>query len=286
MKYKVNKKNGLFKMNIIISLSLLLFLNGCKDKDDNNFVSVSVPLEQRTEVPCLIQKDDFVILTFGQSNADNSVSHIGETETKKSFEIFNKKCYLLQDPNLGTQNGTGDSQIAGGTVWTILGDEIINSKLAPHVYFVNIAFGGSSIASWNKGGTNYTYLNSTLDMLKQMDVNLTHVFWHQGETDSVLQTTGTDYYNMFMNIRDNIREYSEAPIFVARASLCGDSYSSEILNTQTMLSENNDDIFYGPNTDLIGYDFRRPDKCHFNYYGAVLHANGWLKSLTDYSNIK
>ena len=271
----------------ISTIMLLVLFSGCMDDEEtDDFVTSIVPLEERTEVPCQVGENDFVILTFGQSNADNSISNITKTTTKKAFEIFKNKCYLIEDPNLGTQNGTGDIQTFGGSVWTILGDKIIEENLADNVYFINIAYGGSSVSSWNEGGTNYSYLNSTLEMLKDMNISLTHVFWHQGETDAMIGTTEEQYYDRFINIRNNIREYSEAPIFVAKATYCNNSINLSIVEAQTMLSSVNEDIFPGPNTDLINNDFRRPDKCHFNYYGGVLHANGWINSILEYNTIK
>jgi hypothetical protein len=121
-------------------------------------------------------------------------------------------------------------------------------------------------------------------MLKDMNISITHVLWHQGETDAILNTTIEQYYNEFMKIKNTLRKYTEAPIFVARASRCGNSFSNDILIAQNKLAEENDDIFNGPNTDLLGYEYRQSDNCHFTYYGAMAHSDLWLEVLEDYEN--
>lgn len=273
----------IYKILILsLILSSTIFLSACKEGEqvfinDGNF---SIEVKDRTEVDCNIGDEDFVILTFGQSNAENSLYNIhNKTVTEKAFEIYDSKCYLLEDPNLGPRNGTGQNAVNTGTVWTILGDKIIEDGLAPNVYFINIAFGGSSISSWTEKGIHFPYLNYTLEMLKSMNVNLTHIFWHQGESDvNQMYVTKEYYYNAFLHIKTHLRQYTDANIYVARASYCMGNYSQTILEAQSLLAISNSDIFYGPNTDLIGIEFRS-DNCHFNLEGAELHANGWLEAI-------
>jgi hypothetical protein len=264
------------KLYIMLIIGIVIF-QGC-DEIGQEF--------DRMEVNCnQIGENDYVILTFGQSNSANSVNELTISQTKKAFEIYEKRCYVIQDPNLGPDNGAATyKKVNKGTVWTLLGDKIVNQNLAPNVYFINIGVAGSSISTWDINGTNYDILDKNLNMLKDMNITLTHIFWHQGETDAVLRTSEEDYYNMFMNIRKHIREYSNAPIFVSRATHCMGIESIDVINAQNLLAQNNKDIYNGPNTDnYIGTIYRQDDDCHFNPFGANIEADLWIDMLNIYN---
>lgn len=83
-------------------------------------------------------------LLFGQSNAANE----GESR-KVANELvlneFNGRFFRVEDPLLGS---TGQ----GGSIWTRLGDEIIERKLYDEVVFIPMAVSASAIARWRPGG--------------------------------------------------------------------------------------------------------------------------------------
>jgi uncharacterized lipoprotein NlpE involved in copper resistance len=257
----------------LLSLSLMTILfTGCNFENEETTKPVNLKTPNKIEVSCNINDNDIVFFTFGQSNAANSVNEYAYALNKNLIEIHNNKCYVMNDSLLGTN---GDL----GSVWTRLGNLLLDNYPDKKIFFINTAIGGSAISSWIPGGNNYSLLIDKMEMANNMGIDIDMFLWHQGETDAMINTTLETYYDNFMLIKEVINEkHPNAKILVARATKCGDISSPIIINAQNTLISNNYDIYPGPYTDILGNDYRYDD-CHFNDIGANYHAFLWYQEI-------
>jgi hypothetical protein len=126
-------------------------------------VSDSARSESKIEAPLAAirsKKRVMVALVFGQSGAANA----GETPriaTRDVYNFYKGKLYRAQDPLLGA---TGN----GGSVWTRLGDKLIERQFYDAVVFVPIAVAGSTISRWRPGGDLHKSMLTSFMMRKIM----------------------------------------------------------------------------------------------------------------------
>ena len=217
-----------------------------------------------------------VILTFGQSQAANN----GESQYSSKENVYNYydgKFYTAVDPLLGA---TGER----GSVWTRLGDKIIEQGLCDHVLFVPVAFGASGIESWSPDGNLYHRITDAIDGLRKYNLEVTHMFWSQGSYDSWQHTpeAAEKYKTEFMEIVDGIRKYGvNASIYVSVETYSYGNYDSFIQQAQRDLVNTDANIYPGPNNDEIK---ERWDGVHFSNKGLDKLANLWIEILKEYSN--
>ena len=220
-----------------------------------------------------------VFLVLGQSNAANSGKGRYSVNNKVS-NIFKGECYIANDPLLGA---TGNR----GSVWGRLSDKLIDNGAYDQIVISSIAVGGSPMISWTQHGKGrvhgnyFTRIIDAIDELKSLNFDITHIFWHQGEQDTSFGTTTDQYIRMFLDMWSGIRELGvDAPIYVARASLCQGRGSEKVIRAQNDLIEEYGDILQGTNTDLINDSKYRIDGgCHFSELGLALHADKWYESM-------
>ncbi|MGH9838210.1 MAG: family 43 glycosylhydrolase [Blastocatellia bacterium] len=220
-----------------------------------------------------------VALVFGQSNSAN----YGETLYAPQFALYNfhaGKLYKAKDPLLGA---TG----YGGSVWTRFGDKLIADGLYDAAVFISIGEGGSSVAEWAPGGRLHSKLLDAIRSARQQGLTITHLLWHQGESDAG-KTSTNDYKARFLAMFSAVRQQGvTAPIYVAVASRSiltpGDP---AIQRAQQELVNPAQGIYAGPNTDMLDRAFRY-DWWHFNHAGLDRHADLWrvqLKRQRTYAN--
>lgn len=224
--------------------------------------------------------DSVVLFTFGQSNSANygQWNHL-YTCKHEVFNYFNDTIYKAKDPLLGA-NGEGAS------VWTLVGDKMIEKKMAESVTIIPIGIGGVEISAWAKGGKYYDLLLKTLDEIVSHRIKVDYICWHQGESDNIANTPKEVYIKQFLTIREAFRSRGiTAPFIVARASYHPDCLeenygcSKEIRDAQKELTEKYDDIFAGPDTDKLNKLYQRADGIHFSYIGQRMHADMWIKAI-------
>lgn len=212
-----------------------------------------------------------VILTFGQSQAANN----GESQYSSKENVYNYydgKFYIAEDPLLGA---TGKR----GSVWTRLGDKIIEQGLCEHVLFVPVAFGASGIESWSPDGWLYPRITDAIDGLRKYNLEVTHMFWSQGAYDSWQHTpeAAEKYKAEFIEIVDGIRKYGvNAPIYISVETYSYGNYDSFIQQAQRDLVNIDAKIYPGPNNDEIK---ERWDGVHFSDKGLDKLANLWIEIL-------
>jgi hypothetical protein len=244
-------------------------------------VAVYSDTKGRESVSCWdIDPNAAVILAMGQSNAGN----YGETRYRPVQQVFNfnwadGKCYRAEDPLLGS---TGDR----GSVWTRLGDALIESQRFKQVVIVPIGVGGSSVRDW--AGAHGPAHRAVLaqEALSRVGLHITHVLWHQGEADYEMHKD--IYSRLFANMTEYIRSHGiNAPVFVATATICNNMGSDQIREAQRELPYKLANVFAGPDTDALDsiYD-RRDNLCHFSDRGLALHARLWRDVILRYQEAR
>jgi lysophospholipase L1-like esterase len=234
----------------------------------------------REAVPFEKVKGSVVLFTFGQSNSAN----FGQrsrlyTCQHEVYNYFNDTIYKAKDPLLGANGGWG-------SVWTLVGDKMIEKGLAKSVTVIPIGVGGVEVAAWAKGGKLHDLLLKTLDEVVRHNIEIDYICWHQGESDNIANTPKEVYIERFLSIREAIRSRGiKAPIIVAVASYHPDCLeedlgcSKEIREAQKELAKRYDDIFVGPDTDKLDQLYQRADGVHFSHMGQRMHADMWIKAI-------
>jgi hypothetical protein len=214
------------------------------------------------------------MLTFGQSNAAND----GESGYVNgggvyNFNHFDGRCYAARDPLLGASG-------RGGSVWTRLGDKLIAAGVFEQVLFVPLAVGGTAIADWVPGSGLFDRIVDTRQQLAEHGLEVTHLLWHQGETDAGAGTSAGEYFTRFRKMESGVRALGiEAPLYVAVASLCWNQGDEEIREAQRRIIRTLPNAFAGPDTDTLDRFTWRRDLCHFSAAGLEEHARLWFEAL-------
>lgn len=244
-------------------------------KDDYKPAMDYVNMITRKRVSCekILGPRTMVALVYGQSNSANA-GWGRYTPRRDVYVIYDGKCYQGMDPLPGT-NGTG------GTVWSRLGDKLIDGGLYDKVLFIAVGVGGTSMNQWTPGGDLYPRVLDALDSLKTKNITITHILWHQGENDNGAHTKKDDYKKMFMAMVEDIRKHGVgAPIYVAVATRCGGNGEGfEIQQAQRELVNTTLNIYPGAFSDELTSIDDRPDSCHFTASGLDRHANLWFNAI-------
>lgn len=233
----------------------------------------------KTEVACPKQTErTLVLLISGQSNSAN---HGGQRYASQYgdqvINYFDGKCYIAQSPLLGSTGLEGDS-------WTLLGNLLIQQGKAERVVIASTGIAGSAVSQWEVGSPYQQMLqSSTQKLLTQYRV--THMLWHQGETDYGKRTSQEDYEKLFSGIADALRQQGmDAPIYVSQASQCWmDMHwraDNPVVMAQRALVNSEKNIRAGVNSDALMGALDRYDNCHFSGSGQEKFARAWLELLT------
>lgn len=226
-------------------------------------------------------KSTMIALIFGQSNAAN----YGQTpytpkDSLSIFNFFDSNLSIAKDPLKGA---TGSK----GSVWTHLADTLISGGYYDKVILVPIAVGGSSIECWSSGNCSKKLIE-TLALLDNQNIKLTHIFWHQGETDNLLDTPKEVYNNRMKSILNTIKYYNQdAPIYISLASYHPSAIKKpfgvdeNIREAQRNLIDENNGVLLGPDTDTLIHAIHRYDGVHFSEYGLKSYAKLWLDAIVN-----
>lgn len=216
-----------------------------------------------------------VAFVFGQSNASNFAGE--KYSADKVFNYFDGKFYKAADPLLGAGGNRG-------SVWTLAARRWIDEGLADQVILIPAGTDGRSVNAWLKDAPLRPMLEKRLKDARDDNLTITHFLWHQGEADN--PTNPTPNKATLQQYRSGLEEIIEltktyfpsAKFFIARATRCGImDPSPELQNVQSSLVEM-DNVYLGPNTDLIE-NIDRYDDCHFSARGLQEHADGWVAAL-------
>lgn len=223
--------------------------------------------------------DTVVLLVMGQSNAANSGQTLYFSHCDNTFNFYNGKLYPLHDPLKGA-NG------AGGSVWSRLADKMMEQNFAHTVIVAPCAVGGTRIEQWIPGGDLNHLISETVSSLDTAGLKVSYILWHQGESNHVALSGGLSAAQNALNYTDNFHLLWQfmrglgvsAPMYPAIATRCAGDPDYALEQAQRNLANDSLGIFNGPNTDILGNEFRY-DNCHFNDTGLNLHAEMWLEAI-------
>lgn len=230
----------------------------------------------KIEVPCPKQTPrTAVILIAGQSNAANAAAQRHETRhPDRVLNFVSGGCYIAASPLLGSNGFAGEP-------WTLMADDLIDARAFDRVILAPVAVGGSTVAQWAKGGA----LNASMIPLIQDLVThyrVTHVLWHQGESDFALKTDPARYKQEFLSFADTLRANAvDAKIFVSTATRClpGWFEPNPIQAAQRELAASGPHFEAGVDTDKLLLVEDRYDDCHMADSGEVKTASAWAALL-------
>lgn len=220
-----------------------------------------------------------IALTFGQSNAANNGQNPYTPHNTAVYNYYQSKLYTAKDPLFGATREKG-------SVWSRLGDMLIDKGLYTKVIFIPIAVGGSEIACWTSGDCSKK-LQQTLDLLNSQHIQLTHIFWHQGETDNLKNTTEATYKEQLAMILQTLRKTQSADLYVSIASYHPGSITKPlgvdtvIRKAQQSFINENKGVLEGPDTDTLVHAIHRYDSVHFSDFGMNDYAQLWLKAIVN-----
>jgi hypothetical protein len=191
---------------------------------------------------------------------------------------FDGKCYRASSPLLGAGAGLGL-----GETWTLLGNKLIEQGRFNRVILVPAGIGGTSVSEWASGGRLNPMLANVLEQARKT-YTITHVLWHQGESDFTGGTSAMDYASRFLSVYATLRTHDvAAPMYVCLASWAGLeappwSKNNPIRAGQKSLIDGKN-IFAGPDTDILIGERDRFDGLHFSGSGQEKFAAKWLEIL-------
>ncbi len=213
-----------------------------------------------------------VALVAGQSNAANG----GQgrcAATPGVFNFYNGQSYIARDPLLGASGN-------GGSPWVRLGRRLIETGRYDAVILVPVAVGGTRIGHWAPGGELHPMLLAAVDQVHAADLKVTHMIWHQGESDVEYGTSRTAYTKCLRAMMNALRRRGmAAPTLVCRVSTMRDAISPEIRRAQEKIIATMPNVFAGPDTDLLLGADDRFDRLHFSETGLEAFADALFTSI-------
>ena len=228
-------------------------------------------------IPTETIKEPLIFVTYGQSNSVNS-GKLGYEPSEDVYMFLDGKTYRYHDPALG---GTGGH----GSVWGRVGDQLIQNNVTSSVGFVTTGSGGASIHALTYGD-EYMFFEKQFRSVLEEFGRVDGILFHQGEANHQSGKGSGEYSNDFLTLLTNIRNLSDAPVYLSQASLCHSKPDELLLEIQDKLIKNYKGVLRGPNSDLLSDPkFRLPDHCHFSSAGLDELSRMWFESIVDKSEM-
>jgi hypothetical protein len=230
-----------------------------------------------------------VFLLLGQSNAvDHGERSYAPKHAVYSFDFLRCCCVRANDP-LGGASGNG------GSIWSRLGDLLVERGVFRSAVFVPIAAGGSFIADLTPGGGKHgrttLALSRITKALGHVTLPFSAVLWQHGEAEANHTTMSAATYRAHLrDIAADLRSRNVfAPIFVARATYCeAGSHpfdnAAHIRQAQLGMTDPSIGFLPGPDVDTIAADGRY-DGCHLSEAGLQRCAELWFEVLASRRNL-
>jgi len=219
-----------------------------------------------------------VILAAGQSNIANHAAAPAKTSfPDKVFGFHDGSCAPAASPLLGATN-------IGGEWLTLLGDALIRSERYDRVVLVPASVGGQPIFRFAEGDLG-SMLEETAKRVSER-YRVTHVIWHQGESDYAGETEPEAYRAMFLKIVSRLRARGiDAPVFVSVTTYCPPMREwkdgNAIQAAQRALPNEKLGIWPGVDSDAFDPKGSRSDNCHFSSEGQARMAEAQAKLILD-----
>ena len=255
-------------------------LNG-RDVSGNNweYRGRNYEVKQPILTPIKVTPRSGVYLTYGQSNSANS-GELGYTVENEVYQFILGSTFSYEDPSVGA---TG----LGGSVWGMVGDELISRGVHDRVIFANSGWGGRKIEEL-KMGPIFDFLILNYITAKNTYGKVDAILFHQGESDNNADGV-LNYYGHFSEFLSNLDARGvKAPVYLSRASFCSDRHpvNIELTDVQDRLISEYGVVHAGPNTDLlVSTKERSSDNCHFSLVGNRAFAKLWADAIqSNYSS--
>ncbi len=205
-------------------------------------------------------KKTMVLLAFGQSNSAN----YGEDLFSAGHNVYNffeGELYKAEDPLLGASGRKG-------SIWCLFADMVIERSSFENVIIVPAGEGSSKAEDWSYGGKYHSKLKKTLDDIHKLNLEISHIVWHQGESDNFKGTDPEIYIQRFSEILKFLRsENIYAPVYMSIATfhpLAEKKINSGLQEAQFKIIKNNNNVFEGINSDIYTDQIYRYDNIHFS----------------------
>lgn len=232
----------------------------------------------KTETECPPQTDTTaVLLILGQSNAANmSGQRYRSAHGHQVVNFYQGRCVIAGSPLLGSSDQWGES-------WTLLGNRLLTEGLFETVVLIPIAVSATAINRWAQGGDVNAIVAEEVSLVSR-HYRVTHVLWHQGESDYAEGTGRLAYERDFHSLLETLRESGvDAPVLVSVASRCGPladwKADNPVVQAQRSLIDESVGVFPGVNTDSLLTEDDRFDDCHFAGSGQAKFVDGWLAAI-------
>jgi Carbohydrate esterase, sialic acid-specific acetylesterase len=174
----------------------------------------------RARVICHAENtNDIVLLTFGQSiSASHGEAGYTPRGNVVNFNPNDSLCYVAKDPMLGATAGSDGVHV--GSIWGYLCDDLLATGYWNRCIIAPIAQGGTSMESWDPGGSNYPLIEQAVKGMRANELLPTLLLYGQGEVDASAKADPVAYQTHFNQMVDGVRSLSSAPILVAVETIC------------------------------------------------------------------
>lgn len=219
-----------------------------------------------------------VFITSGQSNSANHGSPPLTPDSDLISAWTGSNWRHAYDPQ-PIATGTG------GSPWSRLGDLFVEQFGVP-IGFVSVGWGGTRVDQWLPGGSLYPRLEAAISTVGATN-GMRAILWHQGESDSISNTTAATYASRLNLIIAKSRTDAgwNVPWGVALASFHPNSSTvqeARVRAGQELVIASDPLVFQGADTDdfhNLGY---LSDSVHFNNTGLLEHAKGWKEAILKF----
>lgn len=239
-----------------------------------------------------------VFLTAGQSNSTASGSEMQHAASDFAVNL---------DPFSGRFVKYDDETIhpGGGTPWPTFASELSAQLAGVPVAVIEAGCGGTFSAQWQPAAALvywgdrvfcarpdeavptsnlFEKLVETGRRVKQISGGFRAVLWHQGESDSLSNVSQRDYERNMVTLIDKSAARWAAfgiarPTWIAARTTAPQGNRRQrdrIRAAQTNLARRGV-VRAGPDTDVLGPEFRAPDGIHFNGPGLRAHGAMWVQ---------
>jgi hypothetical protein len=231
--------------------------------------------ENKVESPQVLPKGPLAelrVLVIGQSISSNCNEHV-YGPVANVFQI---------DGDGNIQQAKDPLYWAGcdkGSMWMPLGRKLIENGVASKVTFMSIGEGGTSVAQWQEGGMVFPKLNRAIAVIKAKGIVFDFAFWHQGSAD--MGMSKGEYQTRLASVVEYVnKNVSVNRWLIALHSRCAGMYDPNIEEAQREFGNApNQRRYPGPNTNLLGDEYRMADACHLNFSGQERMADLWMYSI-------
>jgi hypothetical protein len=275
------KKRFIFFTIFIIGALLGILANRNREYLINaQFIRDYFHFRKKIEYSNIFTKNESTMICFviGQSNAADYGKGIYIPRNNTIYNYYKGDLFKAKEPLLGSDG-------SGSSVWTRVADRLIDSGYFKRVVIIPCAIGSTSAKCWAEGACKQKLIK-TLQFLKNDNIKVSHIFWDQGETDNVNNTSKELYIQYLKEVINTFRSYGvEAPFYISISSYVPFEntnpfgINAKITGAQKDLINTVKNVKEGPNTDSINLGYYRYQDLHFTEKGLDLLAKKWYEKI-------